>query len=274
MQQVIQVINGAVALLNSAKIETVVVLTPAKARVYREFLPDDFVFSPEADRRYAGAANELRRPGALVPDLATAFAELRKASPGEKIFYNSDTHWTAWGAENAAIEVAKQMKAALRLPPSDKPGTRLGASVIRVHNNNDLSEVLPPKERAEHPAETYPIRQVLAAKGHAALIEDDTADVVVIGNSYMQPEYNFVPMLSNQLNRPIALFWKVHLVGPYKTMLNYLGSDTFRRQRPRAIVWNFHEIDMEIMPDSQSSWTENAMTGEAFLASVRQALGV
>jgi alginate O-acetyltransferase complex protein AlgJ len=104
------------------------------------------------------------------------------------------------------------------------------------------------------------------------MIEDDTADVVVIGNSYMQPKYNFAPALSNQLNRPVSLVWKVHLVGPYKTLLTYLGSESFRQHRPRAIVWNFHEVDMEPMTNSRAAWPQDAMTDEAFLADVRRAV--
>ena len=272
MHVVTDIIGNAVKTFKSAGIDVVLVLTPAKARVYRDFLPDDFNFSPEAERRYSDALTALRQSGALVPDLATMFAALRKSNPDQKIFYQSDTHWTAFGAESAAVETAKQMKASLHLPPSKQPGTKLGPGVQQTHFNSDLSENLPPQEKSEHPPETYLIRQAVAGPAKASLIDEDTSDVVVIGNSYMQPKYNFAAMLSNQLDRPVSLVWKVHTVGPYRTMLNYLGSDAFKKQKPKAIVWNFHEIDMELMPDSQAAWPQDFMTADSFLSNVQHAV--
>ena len=274
MHEVARLVGKAVDILKAAKIETVIVLTPAKARVYREFLPDDFRFTPEGDRRYGAALDELRRLGMLVPDLAAALAAARKAEPDRIVFFKTDTHWTAYGAESAAIEVARQMKEKLHLPAGGKPGARLSAAVVRTNFDTELSKVLPREERLKYPAESYPVREPLAAQGRTALIEDEVGDVVVIGNSYMQPRFNFSPMLSNQLDRPVELAWKSHLVGPYKTLLDYLGSKSFQQQRPRVIVWDFHEIDMEIMPDNQSVWGQNAMPADVFLASLQRAVKV
>ena len=67
-------VNDAVAVLKAAKLDVVLSFTPAKSRVYREFLPADFKWSPDAEKRYSVALEELRRPGTLVPDQATMFA--------------------------------------------------------------------------------------------------------------------------------------------------------------------------------------------------------
>lgn len=273
MRRVIKVITDTIALLKAANIQTVIALTPAKARVYREFLPDDFKFSPEADRRYGSAVEMLRRSGAPVVDLALAFAELRKTDPNQDLFFHSDTHWTSFGAENAAFRIGKDMLARLRPPPSGRPGARLGPDVKLMHTNSDLSAALPSAERLNYPSEAYQTRQAVTMQGRAALIEDDAADVVVIGNSYMQPKYNFAPALSSTLGRPVSLVWKNHLVGPYKILLNYLGGELFKHQRPKAIVWNFHEVDMELMTDNKDAWPQDSMTDEAFLAEVKHAVG-
>ena len=272
MRDVVKVIAAAIGMLKGAKVDVVVALTPAKARVYPEYLPDDFGFSPEAEKRYGSALDVLRQSGALAPDLATFFAALRKSQPGAGIFFKTDTHWTAFGAENAAAEIGKRMGQSLHLPPGAQPGAKLGPPATQVHTASDLSMNLPQPERGQHPDESFVVHPPLAAQGRSALIEDDNADVVVIGNSYMQPKYNFAPALSSQLNRPVALVWKIHTVGPYRTMLNYLGSEAFKRQRPKAIVWNFHEIDMELPIDSVSAWPQDAMADDVFLGQVRSAV--
>jgi alginate O-acetyltransferase complex protein AlgJ len=271
MNRVTEIVEKAVATLRAARIDVVLAFVPAKSRVYRAFLPEDFRFTPETDRRYAVSLERLRKSGAIVPDLAEVFADMLKAKPDDKIFFKNDTHWTALGAEAAAKVIAQEMKAQLKLPPSPRPGANVGPAVTKVHVKSDLSLVLPPKE---HPDESFQVHEVVAAKGKASLIDDDRPDVVVVGSSYMQPKYNFAEMLSNQLNRPVGLVWKVHLVGPYKTLLSYVTSDSFKKQRPRAIVWNFLEIDMELMPDSQAALRENAMPPEAFLSELAAAVKI
>jgi alginate O-acetyltransferase complex protein AlgJ len=89
----------------------------------------------------------------------------------------------------------------------------------------------------------------------------------------MQPKYNFSYMLSNQLNRPVSLVWKVHQYGPYRTLLIYLESDSFKRLRPKLIVWNFEETDLENLPDRHDAWGQNAMPPQAFMAELHRALG-
>jgi alginate O-acetyltransferase complex protein AlgJ len=262
-------LEKAVAVMKAANIDVVLAFVPAKSRVYRAYLPDDFRFTPEADKRYAVAMERLRMSGALVPDLGTAFAEFVRSNPNEKLFYKNDTHWTAAAAESAAKLFAQEIKAKIKLPPSAKPGAKLGNAVTKVHTNSDLSKVLPPKE---HPSETYQVHEVVPPNGRDALLNDDQPDVVVIGTSYMQPKYNFAEMLSNQLNRPVGLVWKIHLIGPYKTLLSYLTSESFKKKRPRVIVWNFLEIDMELMPDSQAALRENVIAPQDFLRELAAAV--
>jgi alginate O-acetyltransferase complex protein AlgJ len=269
INKVTEIVEKAIAILRAARIDVVLAFVPAKSRVYRAFLPDDFRFTPETDRRYAVSLERLRKSGAIVPDLATVFADILKAKPDDKVFFKNDTHWTALGAEAAAKAIAQEMKAQLKLPPSPRPGANIGPAVTKVHVKSDLSLVLPPKE---HPDETYQVHEVVAAKGKASLLDDDRPDVVVVGSSYMQPKYNFAEMLSNQLNRPVELVWKVHLVGPYKTLLSYVTSESFKKQRPRAIVWNFLEIDMELMPDNQGAWRENVIPPDTFLLELAAAV--
>lgn len=272
--KVAELLKSTVDLLKQAHIQVVFALTPTKSRVYREFLPDDFKFSPDADRRYPRALEELLRAGESAIDLLPPLMAYRGANPSEAVFFKGDTHWTAAGAQAAAIELARSIRAKVVLPASVKPGANLAPPATLTWGKNDLAALLPPSEISKYPLETYRVRLPAEAKGAADLIEDDTADVVVVGNSFMQPKLGFASMLSNQLNRPVSLSWKVHQFGPYQTLLDYLATDAYRHRKPSLIVWNLHETDMTMPIDARDGWGQNAMPPQAFLSKLQQASAV
>lgn len=269
IKPVVSVVAEAVEIMKKANIQIVFALTPVKSRIYPDMLPDDFKFSSDPERRYSESLMQLRALGTLAPDLFTPLAALRKTHP---VFFKADTHWNASAAEAAATAIAKDMREKLKLPTSAQPGTKLGASTTMTQEKNDLAALLPPADAAKYPLETYPLRSAAAASG-GGLLDEESSDVVVIGNSYMQPRLGFSAMLSNQLNRPVQLVWKVHQYGPYQTLLSYFASDAFKRRKPAVIVWNFHEIDMMIPSDRKDGWGQNVIAPQAFLNAVRKAVG-
>lgn len=271
IKPVVDVVAQAVEIMKKANIQIVFALTPVKSRVYQDMLPVDFKFSPDPERRYTESLTQLRALGTLVPDLFIPLADLRKAQPAQPLFFKADTHWNATGAEAAATAMAKEMKDKLKLPASAAAGTKLGAATTMTQEKNDLAALLPPADAAKYQLETYPLRAVQPSAG--GLLDDEAADVVVIGNSYMQPRFGFSAMLSNQLNRPVQLVWKVHQYGPYQTLLSYFASDAFKRKKPAVIVWNFHETDMIIPSDRKDGWGQNVIAPAAFLDAVRKAVG-
>jgi alginate O-acetyltransferase complex protein AlgJ len=118
-------VSDAVGVIKHANIEMAISITPSKARVYREFLPDDFKFSADTDHRYAVAIEEYRRPGTLVPDLATNFANVRRAQPIEALFLKADTHWTA--AAFAKRHAGHPARAAGKRAAGEKRSGRIAA---------------------------------------------------------------------------------------------------------------------------------------------------
>ena len=272
--RVTQCINDAVGVMKQAGIEVALALTPAKSRVLAEYLPADFTWTPEARQRYPTALAVLRRSGAVVPDLDAVLDSAHKARPSDLLFFKSDTHWTTRGAEPAAIAVAQEIRANLTLPASSKPGVQFGPATEILQETSDLSDLLPTAQQAKYPLITFPKRKIVAAPGQSPLADDDTADTVVIGNSWMQPRFDFAAMLSNQLKRPVALSWRVHQVSPYRNLLGTLGGPLFQKRNPKLVVWNFHEPDMEYEVDSQAFWGQTAMTPAAFLADLGKTVQV
>jgi alginate O-acetyltransferase complex protein AlgJ len=267
---VTSVMNEAIGVLKSKGIATAITLLPSRSRLYGEFLPDGLVLKPEVVGRYNQALRELRAPGTLVPDLASALADARRVQPQVPLFFKADTHWMPAGAEAAAMAFAKDVVAKAGLPPSTQPGTKFGAPVEMEHVN-DLARLLPAPQRDQFPIQTYMFRPPVSAQD--SLTDDDKSDIAVVGNSYMQPKYGFSPMLSYQLQRPVSLMWDVNSVGPYTMLLRYLASDMFRQQRPKLLVWNIHEMDLENEPNLTEMWSQNSMTAQSFISEVRKRVG-
>ena len=266
VRQATGVVTRAIGILRAARIEVTVLVIPSKARTYRQFLPDGMQVAPGADRRYAAYLNDLRAAGALSPDLETAF---RARAAGTPLFFKSDTHWTPMGAELAAVETAKVVGPAL--PPSSRPGLQVSAPINRVSPRGDLVRNLPEAQRAAYAPEPYQVRDVVAPAGQNALLADDAAEVTIVGSSYMEPRYAFQPVFSNQIGRPVGLFWKPNSIGPFATLMQYLTSADFRQHRPRMLVWAQLELDMPAGPSS-SGWGTNAMSPDKFLGDLRQAV--
>lgn len=271
LRQVLQMLGEAAGILKQARIDLVFLLLPSKARIYRRFLPEGMRVTPEVDRRYATVVTELRRAGALVPDVDTLFREAASREPHWPLYFKTDTHWTPVGAELAAVTTASEMRAQLRLPASPRPGTALGEFRMMRLAIGDLVQYVPQAQRANFRSEESPIRDVAASGGGAGLLDEDLNDVQVVGTSNVQPRFGFQPVLSNQIVRPVGLSWRPNNIGPYAALMEYLRSNDFRRQRPRAIVWNHLEADMTSLPNNQN-WQRAAMTPQAFLADLRRAV--
>lgn len=263
-------LRDAAAMLREKSIEVGFVIVPAKYRIYRDMLPPGQVFPPIAEQRLGMILEELRRGNSLAPDLATPLLAQRRASPDINLFFKGDTHWTPAGAAVAAAEVNRQIRASVRLPPSRAPGARLGPIVTQTRLRRDLVDFLPQAERSEFPPEAYQIRPPVAARG--GLLDAPVSDVVVVGNSFTAPEFNFHNELSALLERPVALEWKVGTVGAFRTLLDYLNSQLFRRERPRLILWAMLENVLTINPENRGAYPETHMSGAAFLDGMREAV--
>lgn len=264
-------INATVRQFEAAGIKTVIVFIPSKSRLYRSELPEDLDFTPESAGRYKSSLKMLRESGALAPDLEDGLLALHDKSPNAPLYFRSDTHWTPVAAEAAANLVADEMNRSLNLPNSNAAGLKLTqAEEVKTFLAGDLARMLPPDQRKNYPAEHVTRTGTVSSGGQ--LIENETADVAVVGCSFMQPPLNFAPMLSARLNRPVSLTWRVHDVGPYATMLEYLESKEFRRSRPKVIVWNFLENDLTLLINNNGSFGQHAITAKDFHERVQAAL--
>ncbi|MCX7371350.1 MAG: hypothetical protein NTW56_02740 [Alphaproteobacteria bacterium] len=268
-REVARYINGAVAIMAEAGFRVALCVTPTKARVYEEFLPDDFRPNADATARYDAVLEEFARGPALLVDHATQSAQLRR-SQRDALFFKADIHWTPVTGAAAAAELARVVRERGNLPAATRHGTQLGDMLTMRYERNDLAEMLGPEQQRRFPFENFRVRRIQGAPQGVGLIEEDGADVIIVGNSFMQTGCGFPPMFSNQLNRPVALAVQVGRFGPYTTLLNYLRSDLFRQNRPNLIVWHFLEGNMEVMPDNPGFWGSAAMPARQFTDELRR----
>lgn len=271
LRQVLQTMSESISVLRAAQIQVAICLIPSRKRLMRQYLPAGTTVAADAAQRYSLTIAESIRAGALAPDLDALFRNQMQRSPAHPLFFKTDTHWTPIGAELAAVEMARQMRAQMQFTASSRPGTRLGDLRPMMLAAGDLTQHVPPAQRANFGSEQSLLRQILPAEGPAALLEDDSYDTVVVGTSNVQPRFGFQPVLSNQLVRPVGLAWRPNNVGTYAALLEYLRSDAFRRQRPRVLVWNHLEQDM-VNTTSNSAWGAAAIAPAEFIAQLRRAL--
>jgi alginate O-acetyltransferase complex protein AlgJ len=272
LKHVAQTVGSTVAMFRKAGIQTAICLLPSKSRVYADFLPADQRRVPSIERLYEHGLKALTATGAITFDMANFLKACRQTAPDKDLYFKADTHWLPVGAGSAAAEMARYIKASANLPPSAAPGVTLSAPLYGQLAYHDLGDLLPRAMQGPYPYQRY-LKREPVSKGAASLLDADTSDVVVVGNSFMQPEFGYAATLSSELNRPVGLAWRVHQFSPYWNMLDYLKSPSFTERRPKLIVWTFHEMDLNTRVDSKDVWLDTAMGASDFLANLVPLLG-
>lgn len=261
-------LSQACRILADASIEVALTLAPMRARIYADMLPQELRAGADSGRRFTGLLGNLRGMAPVVPNYVSLLMNLRGSQP-RTVFFKADSHWTGTAAEACATELSSLLASRARLPATSGGATRLGALETRSQSP-DLVPLLPEAARARYRPEIFHAHRVLPGP-RGSLIEDARADIAIVGNSFMTPHLGFPAMLSNRLSRPVALHWLTARNGPWHTLLDYLGSETFRAARPRVVVWHFMEATMESGPDSATTWGSSvAMSQTRFLAELRR----
>jgi alginate O-acetyltransferase complex protein AlgJ len=215
--------------LENAGIKLVVVLVPAKARVYPEHL-GRYVRPKYWDDVYRKSLLNLHVKGVIAPDLLNAMKA--RAS----MFLKTDTHWTPKGARVAAHVVAEAIPAKLELVTaefSEKPG--------KPENHfGDLLKFIPLASFVRQPTpdrlET-PIVEGTESAG-AGLFGDSNIEVALVGTSYSKnPTFNFDGALKLELQTEV-LNLALEGKGPIAPMREFLKA---LPENLKLVVWEIPE---------------------------------
>ena len=272
LKEVAQTIGAVVSMLRKVNIQTGICLLPSKSRIYADYMPAGQKLIPSVERLYGQSLKTITATGAITFDLASFLMACRKAAPQTELYFKADTHWLPIAAGSAAAEMARYIKSQANLPPSTQPGMTLSEPVLGKLSFHDLGNLLPLAMQSSYPWERY-LKVAPGAQGPESLLDVDTADITVVGNSFMQPEFGYAATLSSELNRPVGLAWRVHQFSPYWNLLDYVKSASFRQNRPKMIVWALHELDMNIKVKNADVWGDTAMAPADFLSQLQPLLG-
>lgn len=221
-----------------------VVLVPAKTRVYPEYLNGHRPARIHQDL-LPRFHQEIQRAQILALNVLDV---LRICKQQNAVFLRTDTHWTPYGAQCVAQAVGSVAR-----------GAQLaGLSAIQFRTRTlaaqpqrgDLFKFLPldPYFSGLLPAPDSVAAQVTEAPARmdaataASLLGDEALPrVTLVGTSYsVNPRWNFAGSLRETLGVDL-LNYSSEGQGPFIPMLDYLRSAELRDARPRLVIWEIPE---------------------------------
>ncbi len=261
--------------LTARQIALVVLVVPMKAAFYPERLPSTVKLGPTMKEKYPYVLTRLKETGIPTFDVGAVIRALEfgkePAVCNATAFLRTDYHWSAQAAEAAADGSAALIQQLVRFesPPKISPEPGEWVSIRRY---GDLAtRYTTAEQRVKLKRDRFCVR--FTSKQETSLLDDEPAQVHVVGNSFAQPYFGFPQRLSHALGRPVSLTWKPGNFGPWATLLEYLESDSYRQAPPRVILWQWNEPRMQSGPQAKESWElSGVMSVEAWRVRVRAAI--
>ena len=188
-------------------IELVVLPSPAKATIYPEHFSSRYslLSAPLQNPSYPEFVRRLESQGIHVFDPAP---QLLQAKGKQKLFLDTDTHWTPAGSELVAQHLAGYL-VQNKLLPQAAPATYARVASY-VENRGDLAAML--KTSSDYPKQRVKLNQVRQADGTVWAASRD-ADILFLGDSYANifaldgmgwgTGSGLVEQLSFHLHRPV-----------------------------------------------------------------------
>jgi alginate O-acetyltransferase complex protein AlgJ len=229
-------------------VKLVAAVVPAKARVYAEYIADRKPASAH-EAAYDDLVDALVSNGIPTADLRESLVIGKTKEP---TYFRTDTHWTPWGAQLAANEIARvTMKAGLA--PENR-AAYITRRQRRDAHQGDLCNFLPLAPYFRQllpPRENIDVMHTDAAEAAATTDlfgDSDIPGVVLVGTSYSaNPLWNFVGALKQALGADIASYAREG-AGPFRPMAAYLQSEDFRSHPPRLVIWEIPERTLFLPP--------------------------
>ena len=235
--------------LKQQGIELMVLIVPAKARVYAEKLATQ---KPPAAHRvlHAQLLADLNLAGVMTSDALPTLLAAKEQRPS---YLRTDTHWSPWGAERAAAVVAASLLLHGLVPPSTEARYE-SVALDRLRYEGDLLSFLPlaPAFATLLPAadELQRVRTETVATEAAPSSEDSlfgssaAPRIALVGTSYSaNSHWNFAGALREALQEDLVNYAREGL-GPFKPMAEFLKAERAAPTKPRWVIWEIPERAM------------------------------
>lgn len=226
--------------LRSDGVELMVVVLPAKARLYPERL-GRYQLPAAAQDRYAAALHRLEELEVHVVDPLRPLLQEKGSS---QLFLRTDTHWTPEGARVVALAIADQVERTGQsgwLGSRDFGTSRQESETVR----GDLTEFLPLGPFYDWVGPRDDRISIYRTESNTPssndLLAKVTIPVTLVGTSYSEDErWNFAGALREALGSDILNAAR-RGEGPFRPMFDYLDGEAYRSTRPDLIVWEIPE---------------------------------
>jgi alginate O-acetyltransferase complex protein AlgJ len=208
-----------------------VALIPQKTDIYSDKLTAKEAASIQSVD-YEATRARIAALGVTAPDLREPLLAARRTAP---IFLRTDTHWTPFGAQVAAMAIGEEAGIA-----ADATKTLVETAAISV--SGDLKKYLSLgsfAESAGYPIETVrPLAVPLYANLASTDIFSDTQpSIVLVGTSYSANEnWSFAESLKYAFGQDI-LNMAEQGKGPFLPMANYIETLQTSASPPQQVIW-------------------------------------
>lgn len=246
-----RLIAGVKRELQRRGVDLQLMLLPAKARLYPEYLAGQ---QPVAEQQglYPQARQRMQALDLQGPDLLAA---LQSAKGQEAVFLRTDTHWTPYGAAVVAQAVAQH----LRHEGLWQGGELTYSTQIKGHETHkgDLLSYLPLEPyfaEMQPPAEELEQRSTeLTGETGGDLFGDSAPQLALVGTSYSaNAKWNFLGALRQSLGSDLYNYAE-NGHGPLVPMLHLLAKGEQETAGLRLVLWEVPERYL-MMPSDLSEF--------------------
>ena len=228
-------------------IELVVVYQPTRGLVNRNMLEpaDKAAFDyQKALGNYQAMLGRFRKMGYNVPDLSPLTNEqLAAADQGKDFYFRGDQHWTPYGAERAARIVADTVHGmpAFEGIPRKEFETKKSGRMGKTGTLHNVAGQLCGTSYAVQYMDQFATEPKGESGGDDLFGDSGNARITLVGTSHSGKNYNFAGFLEQYIGADVlnVAFPGGGLEG---SMIQYLGSEEFRKNPPKILVWEFSPL--------------------------------
>lgn len=228
-------------------IELVVVYQPTRGLVNRNMLnpADKAAFDyQKALGNYQAMLKRFRAMGYNVPDLSPLTNEqLAAADQGKDFYFRGDQHWTPYGAERAAKIVAETVHGmpAFEGIPRKEFETKKAGRMGKTGTLHNVAGQLCGTSYAVQYMDQFATEPKGESGGDDLFGDSGNARITLVGTSHSGKNYNFAGFLEQYIGADVlnVAFPGGGLEG---SMIQYLGSEEFKNNPPKILVWEFSPL--------------------------------
>ncbi|BBR52432.1 MULTISPECIES: alginate O-acetyltransferase [Pseudomonas] len=235
-------------------VELVLVYQPTRGLVNRNMLnpAEKAAFDyQKALGNYQAMLKRFASMGYNVPDLSPLTNEqLAAADQGKDFYFRGDQHWTPYGAERAAKIVADtvhKMPAFEGIPRKEFETHKSGRMGKTGTLHNVAGQLCGTSYAVQYMDQFATEPKGGASDGDDLFGDSGNAKITLVGTSHSGKNYNFSGFLQQYIGADVlnVAFPGGGLEG---SMIQYLGSEEFKKNPPKILIWEFsplYRLDQE-----------------------------